>query len=149
MSQKFYKIRCKSRKITKRQFLLANSWAVNPNLGVLGLDLHSPTAPSLLISSGHSSRLGGTILVWGAQAVIWGGTDPECPPWRRAWDRTISRTCRLRGQGLELRGQGQELKNVSSRRSLRPRTYSRTPPLEKNGLEVELGNCEKTKLFLT
>ena len=40
----------------------------------------TPIAPSLLISSGHSPRLGGAIFVWGAQAVIWGGTAPECPP---------------------------------------------------------------------
>ena len=26
---------------------------------------------------GHNPRLGGTVL-------IWGGTAPECPPWRRA-----------------------------------------------------------------
>ena len=25
-----------------------------------------------------------TIFAWGAQAVIWGDTAPECPPWRRA-----------------------------------------------------------------
>ena len=43
-------------------------------------------APSLLLSLGHSPRLGGvTILVWGSQAVIWGSKAPECsPPWRRA-----------------------------------------------------------------
>ena len=41
----------------------------------------TPVAPSLLISSGHSPHLGGgTIFVWGAQAVIWGGTAPECLP---------------------------------------------------------------------
>ena len=33
----------------------------------------TPVAPSLLISSGHSPRLGGTIFVWG-------GTAQECPP---------------------------------------------------------------------
>ena len=48
----------------------------------LGLDLRSK-APNLLISSGHSPRLGGTIFVWGAQAVSWGGTAPVAPPWRR------------------------------------------------------------------
>ena len=65
-SQKFYEIRCESTKIT-------NIWEVNTNLGVL-------VAPRLLIFSGHSPRLGGTIFVWGAQAVIWGGTVPECSP---------------------------------------------------------------------
>ena len=45
----------------------------------------APEAPSLLISSGHNPRLGGgTIFVWGAQAVSWGGTAPECPPPRGA-----------------------------------------------------------------
>ena len=40
----------------------------------------TPVAPSLLISSGHSPRLGGsTTFVWGAQAVIW-GHDPGMPP---------------------------------------------------------------------
>ena len=29
-------------------------------------------APNLLFSLGHNPRLGGTNLVWGAQAVIWG-----------------------------------------------------------------------------
>ena len=38
----------------------------------------------------HSSGTGpvtffwGTTLAWGGQAVIWGGTAPKCPPWRRA-----------------------------------------------------------------
>ena len=47
----------------------------------------TPVAPSLLISSGHSPHLGGTIFVWGAQAVIWGDTSsylgghgPGMPP---------------------------------------------------------------------
>ena len=83
-SQKFNEIRCNSTKITKKQFLLTNSRAVNTNLGVLGLDLHSSNT-STLISSGHSPRLGGTIFVWEAQAVI-GGHGPGMPPspWRRA-----------------------------------------------------------------
>ena len=75
--QKLYEIRCESTKLTKIR-------AENTNLGVLGLDFHS-NSPSLLISLGHSPRLGGgTIFVWGAQAVIWGGTAPGCPSWRRA-----------------------------------------------------------------
>ena len=40
----------------------------------------TPVAPSLLISLGHSSRLGGHNFRLGAQAVIWGGTAPEYPP---------------------------------------------------------------------
>ena len=74
-SQKFYEIRCESTKITK-------IWAANTNLGVL-------VAPSLLIFSGHSPRLGGTIFVWGAQVVIWGGTVPECPLPRGARPETF------------------------------------------------------------
>ena len=41
----------------------------------------TPVAPSLLIFSGHSPRLRGhNFRSGGAQAVIWGGTAPECPP---------------------------------------------------------------------
>ena len=40
----------------------------------------TPVALSLLISLGNSPRLGGTIFVWEAQALIWGSTAPECPP---------------------------------------------------------------------
>ena len=29
---------------------------------------------------GHILRLRGSILAWGPQAVIWGGTAPKCPP---------------------------------------------------------------------
>ena len=36
-------------------------------------------APSLLLFREHNPRLGGIILVWGAQVVIWGDTAPECP----------------------------------------------------------------------
>ena len=64
-SKKFYEIRCESTKITKIR-------AVNTNLGVLA-SICNPKAPSLLISSGHSPRLGGT-------SAHLGGTAPECPP---------------------------------------------------------------------
>ena len=41
----------------------------------------APVAPIQLISSGHSTRLGGhNFRLGGAQALIWGGTTPECPP---------------------------------------------------------------------
>ena len=58
--------------------------------------LCTPVAPSLLISSGHSPRLGGTIFVWGGTNSHLGGMAPECPPWRRAWkDRSLfSSGCR-------------------------------------------------------
>ena len=49
----------------------------------------TPVAPSLLISSGHSPRLGGgaQFSFGEAQAVIWGDTASECPPWHRACDQ--------------------------------------------------------------
>ena len=43
----------------------------------LGIDLHS-SSPEPINFFGAQSSLGG------AQAVIWGGTAPECLPWRRA-----------------------------------------------------------------
>ena len=42
-------------------------------------------APILLLFCGHNPRLGRTVLVWGAQAVIWGVHPRNAPsPWRRA-----------------------------------------------------------------
>ena len=47
-----------------------NSEVLTTILVVSGLELHfSGTEPDTFF--GHNSRLGGTILVWGAQAVIW------------------------------------------------------------------------------
>ena len=46
----------------------------------IGASICTPVAPSLLISSGHSSRLGGTIFVWGGTRSHLGVTFPECPP---------------------------------------------------------------------
>ena len=43
----------------------------------------TPVAPSLLISSGHSPRLGGGTIQFSfgrAQAVIWEGHSPGMPP---------------------------------------------------------------------
>ena len=57
MSPKVYEIRCESTKTTKKQFLLANSRVISTNLGALG-SICTLVAPSLLISSGHSPRLG-------------------------------------------------------------------------------------------
>ena len=46
----------------------------------------TPIAPSLVVSSGHSYRLGGTIFVWGRHKQSFGGVRPRnAPPWRRAW----------------------------------------------------------------
>ena len=40
-------------------------------------EMHSSGTGLLL--SGHNPRLGGTLLAWGAQTVIWVGTAPKCP----------------------------------------------------------------------
>ena len=72
LSKNSDEIRCESTKIT-------NVRAVNTNLGVLGLDLHSSNPKHVNIFMAQSS-LGGTQFSFGeAQAVIWGGTAPECP----------------------------------------------------------------------
>ena len=67
---KFHEIRCESTKITKKQFLLTNSWAISTILGVYSIC--TPVAPSLLFSFWHSPRLGGT-------SSHLGGTVSECP----------------------------------------------------------------------
>ena len=62
--------------LQKNSFCLRMLGVITSILGVSGLKLHfSGTEPV--------SFFGGTILAWGAQAVIWGGTAPECPPWSR------------------------------------------------------------------
>ena len=84
-SQNFYEILCESTKITKKQFFLANSRAVNTNLRVLGLDLPSGS-PELVNFFGAQSSLGGAQFSFeGAQAVIWGARPWNASPWRRAW----------------------------------------------------------------
>ena len=46
----------------------------------------TPVAQSLLISSGHSPRLGGhNFRLGGAQAVIWGARPRYALPWRQVW----------------------------------------------------------------
>ena len=77
-SLKFYEIRCESTKITKRQFLLANSRAVTTNLGVLGLDLHS-SSPEPVNFFGAQFSLGGHKQSFGGARLR------NAPPWRRAW----------------------------------------------------------------
>ena len=71
--------------ITKsaKNFLITNSGVITCIVGVSALELQF-SGTSLLLSLGHNPRLGGTILVWGVYAVIWGSTVPECPSWRRA-----------------------------------------------------------------
>ena len=73
LSQKFYEIRRESTKTTKKQFLLANSRAVNTNLG---LDLHS-SSPE-------------TVNFFGAQSSLGGHGPGMPPPWRRACLLTFS-----------------------------------------------------------
>ena len=58
-SQNFYKIRCESTKIIKIQ-------AINTNLGVSGLDLHSNSLEP--------------VNFFGAQSSVWGGHSPEMLP---------------------------------------------------------------------
>ena len=64
-SQNLNEIRRKFTKITKMQFLLTNSGAVNTNLGILGLDLHSSSLEP--------------VNFLGAQSSL-GGHDPGMPP---------------------------------------------------------------------
>ena len=52
------------------------SGVITSTLGVSGLELHfSGTEPATFF--GAQSSLGGTVLVWGAQAMIWGGARPR------------------------------------------------------------------------
>ena len=67
-SQNFYKIQCEFAKITKIRVANTN----------LGLELHSSSPDPVRFFGAQSS-------LEGAQAVIWVGTAPECPPWRRVW----------------------------------------------------------------
>ena len=78
LSQTFYEIRCDSTKITKKQFLLANSTAVNTNLGVLGLDLHS-SSPKPVNFFGAQSSLGAQFSFGGTSSHL-GGHSPGMPP---------------------------------------------------------------------
>ena len=61
----------------------------------------TPVAPSLLISSEHSPRLGGHNFRLGGTSTSshLGGTAPECPPWRRPglelWQTSQQRKNRL------------------------------------------------------
>ena len=77
-------IRCKYTKITKKQFLLTSSRAVNTNLGVLGLALHSSSPESVNFFGAQSSLGGHNFRLGGAQVVIWGAQHRNAPPWRRA-----------------------------------------------------------------
>ena len=72
-SQKCHEIRCQFTKST-------NITLANTNLG---LDLHSNSPEPVIFFEAQSSLGGAQFSFGGAQAVIWGGTVPVCPPWRR------------------------------------------------------------------
>ena len=76
-SQKFHEIRCECTKITKIR-------AVNINLRVSSLDLHS-NSPEPITFFGAQFSLGGAQFSFGgAKAVIWGARPRNAPPLRRA-----------------------------------------------------------------
>ena len=68
----------------------------------LGLDLHSSSPEPVNFFGAHPSLGGAQFSFGGAQAVIWGGTAPVCPPWRRACSQhhnyqILVRSLRLHG----------------------------------------------------
>ena len=67
-------------KSTKKPFLLTISGVTSSILGVSGLELHSSSTEPVNIHGAQSSLEEARFLFGGAQAVIWGGTAPECPP---------------------------------------------------------------------
>ena len=76
-SQKFYEIRCESTKITKIR-------AVNTNLGVLGLDLHSNSPESVNFLGAQSSLFHDFRLGEGHKQSFGGARRRNAPTWRRA-----------------------------------------------------------------
>ena len=52
----------------------------SPQKTLIWASICAPEAPSLLISSGHSPRLGGTIFVWGGTSSQLGWHGPDMPP---------------------------------------------------------------------
>ena len=78
-SQNFYEIRCEYTKILKIR-------AVNTNLGVLSLDLHS-NSPEPVNFFGAQSLRRGAQFSFGGHKQSFGGHGPGMPPpqWRRAF----------------------------------------------------------------
>ena len=68
--------------LQKKQFLLTNFGVIT--IRESQASNCTSVAPSLLLSLKSNPCLGGIVLVWWAQAVIWGSMAPECSPWRRA-----------------------------------------------------------------
>ena len=65
-------------KSAKKQFLLTNSGVITSILGVSDLELHF-SGTELVTFFGVQSSLGGTVLVWGAKAVILGARPWNAP----------------------------------------------------------------------
>ena len=72
-------------KTTKKQFLLTDSRAITTILGVSSLNLPSCCTEPVNFFRAESSLGVEQFSFGGAQAVIWGGTAPKCPPRRRTW----------------------------------------------------------------
>ena len=67
-------------KICEKTILAHEFFTVNQYFLESQVSNCTPVTSSLLLSLGHNSRLGVSILVSGAQVVIWEGTVPKCPP---------------------------------------------------------------------
>ena len=59
---------------------------VSPQKTPIWASICTPVAPSLLISPGHSPRMGGHNFRLGGTSSHLVGTAPVCPPWRRVCD---------------------------------------------------------------
>ena len=64
--------------------VLQNPWVMTSISGVSVLELQSSGTKPVTFLVAQSSLGGHKQWFGGAQAVICGGTIPECPPWRRA-----------------------------------------------------------------
>ena len=64
---------------------------VSPQKTLIWTSICAPEAPSLLISLGHSPRLGGTIFVWGGTSSQLGGHGPGMPTVAPGLSRAYSR----------------------------------------------------------
>ena len=135
-SQKCHEIRCQS---TKKKY----RWQT-----LIWASICTSVAPSLFISSGQCPRLGGRnfhlggaqFLFGRAQAVNWGGTVPECPPWRRAWSGWATTMGRLLSANVNRKkGQSGSPKNA---------TTLFIPNLEIRNLILSLKSCCSTIVLL-
>ena len=67
-------------KICEKTILAHEFLTVNQHFLESQVSNCTPVTLSLLLSWRHNPRLGVSILISGAQVVIWEGTVPECPP---------------------------------------------------------------------